>query len=168
MKEKSLYESPVSNTSSSRFSSPSPALSLTSLQTPVALCWLVSSNYLVGSTLTQFRLHSSSSSSSTPASSVKARLPHWHKLPLITRMGISSISAQIFLWHWLNLISISSVDPQPDWQHCAAAALKYGHNSTLALTPCQLSTSFGFDSSLLLNLKHKRFRFPIKKLTVQY
>lgn len=167
MRKKSFYESSVSNTSSSRFSSPSPLLSLTSVQTPVALCWLISSNYLVGSTLTQFRLHSSSSSSSTPASSVTARLPHWHKLPLITRMGNGSIFAQIFLWCWLNLISISSVALQPDWQHCALSVLRYGHNSTLALTRCQLSTSSGADSSLLLNLKPKSVRFPIQKLPTQ-
>ena len=67
-------KSPVSYTSSSHFSSPTPTHSLTSLQTLVALCWHLSINYLVGSTLTQLRLQSSSSSSSAPAPSVKVSL----------------------------------------------------------------------------------------------
>lgn len=50
-----------------------PHSTLTSLETPAALRWLSSSNYLVGSTLTQLRLYSSSSSSSAPASSVKSK-----------------------------------------------------------------------------------------------
>lgn len=127
MKE-NLRESPVSDTSSSQFSSPTPIPSLTSVPTSAALCWLFSSNYLVGSTLTQLRLHSSSSSSSAPASSVKARLPLWHQLLLISRMGISSSFAQKCLWHWLNLSSISSVTLRPDWhQHWLC--------SDMAMTP---------------------------------
>jgi len=118
---------PVCYTSSSQFSSPHSSSLSTSVQTPAALCWLFSSNYLVGSTLTQLRLHSSSSSSSAPASSVKARLPRWHQLLLISRMGISSSSAQnFFLWHSLNLGSISSVALRPDWrQHrlCSDTAM---------------------------------------------
>lgn len=109
--KENFHESPVSYTSSSQLSSPTSVLSLTSVETPAALCWLFSSNYLVGSTLTQLRLHSSSSSSSARE---KARLHLWHQLLLISRMGIISSFTQIFLWHWLNLSFISSMDLWPD------------------------------------------------------
>lgn len=160
---------PVSHTSSSQFSSPTLVLSLTSVQTPAALCWLLSSNYLVGSTLTQLRLHSSSSSSSAPASPVNARLPLWHQLLLIYRTSISFSFAPIFFfpWHQLNS-SLPWLFGQIGTNTNSALIwlwLHFGRGSIL--TPRQLSTNSGFDSCLLLNLRPKPVLFPIQKLILK-
>lgn len=141
-----------------------PHSSLTSLETPAALCWLSSSNYLVGSTLTQLRLYSSSSSSSAPASSVKSKTSSLTSTP--TRLQnryqhklCSDCFFKFFLFFFpgsklsqLSLLHGSSARLVP-----TPALLWYGYESTLARTSFwlrgQLSTSSGFDSSLLLNLK---------------
>lgn len=161
-KKENFHESPVSYTSSSQLSSPTPALSLTSVETPAAFCWRFSSNYLVGSTLTQLRLHSSSSSSSAPTSSVKARLPLWHQLLLISRMGLSfQLCSNFFLWHRLNLRSISSVALRPDWRQRRL-------RSDMAMTP--LWPWLHFDSKpavhqlwLMLSLKPQTQVCPMQK-----
>lgn len=103
-----------------------PHSSLTSLETPAALRWLSSSNYLVGSTLTQLRLYSSSSSSSAPASSVKSKTSaltstptrlqnrYQHKLCsdcFLNFLFFSSLAPS-------SLSSVFSMAPRPDWcQH---------------------------------------------------
>lgn len=138
-----------------------PHSSLTSLKTPAALRWLSSSNYLVGSTLTQLRLYSSSSSSSAPASSVKSKTSSLTSTPtrLQNRYQHKLCSDCFFIFFFpgsklsqLSLLHGSSARLVP-----TPALLWYGYESMLARTPFwlrgQLSTSSGFDSSLLLNLK---------------
>lgn len=102
-----------------------PHSSLTSLETPAALRWLSSSNYPVGSTLTQLRLYSSSSSSSAPASSVKSKTSSLTSTPtrLQNRYQHKLCSDCFFIYFFPSLApsslsSVFSMAPRPDWcQH---------------------------------------------------
>lgn len=126
-RERNFHEFSVSYTSSSWLPSPpTQVVSLTSVETLAALRWLFASNYLVGSTLTQLRLHISSSSSSASAFLGKSKTPSLTSTPthlqnrfelqlcsdlslalstlfppwLFSHIGANAGSAQI--WSWVD------------------------------------------------------------------
>lgn len=153
---------------SSHFSSPTPLLCLTSVQTPAALM-LAPLQQLSGwfhSDATQtpliiFFVISScflSESEAPSLTSTPTHLQNGHPAPALLKM---------FLWHRLGLGSISSsAAPFPSARLASTSTLLwYGYDSTLALNPFWLHAScpptLSFDSSLLLSLRPKRVLFPI-------
>lgn len=130
----------------SLFSSPNPLLPLTSLPTPAAFYWLFSSNYLVGSTLTQLRFHSSSSSS--PASSVRSKAPSLTSTPTHLPEWVSA-PAQLRFFSCSGSISAASPSflfSQTGTHNSAAVIWLWLHFGPDCIWHC---ASSGFDSYLL-------------------
>lgn len=153
----------------------SSCVSLTSVETLAALCWIFASNYLVGSTLTQLRLHISSSSSSASAFLSKSKTPSLTSTPthlqnrfelqlcsdlslalstlfppwLFSHIGADAGSAQI--WSWVDSGHLH-IDSKPAvhqlWLWLISALELQNQASSLSNPKCQQDVIFYLKSCL--------------------